>query len=181
MSTKSLAGALLAAATAAVLAAAPAAAVDGPPTGATPGSKAGAQGSVYRDTHVSAATATKMLAAVLAAAEGTDRVSAAIVDRNGTIIAKVRGDGAGPLSVDSAIAKAKTAAHFCRPTSEMAGVVEGNPRLADIPGSLFLAGGVPVPGTPVCLAGIGVGGAPSGDTDEQYARAGLAEMGGGGK
>jgi len=41
---------------------------------------------------------------------------------------------------------------------------------------LFLGGGVPVAvdGTPI--AGIGVGGAPSGDLDEKYAKAGLATL-----
>ncbi|WP_372511520.1 heme-binding protein [Lentzea californiensis] len=48
--------------------------------------------------------------------------------------------------------------------------------LRDIPGTLFLGGGVPVAVDGTSVAGIGVGGAPSGDLDEKYAKAGLATL-----
>ncbi|MEU3212844.1 heme-binding protein [Nocardiopsis alba] len=47
---------------------------------------------------------------------------------------------------------------------------------ADIPGTLFLAGGVPVTSDDAPIAGIGVGGAPSGDIDEEIAQAALEAL-----
>ncbi|XVS67258.1 heme-binding protein [Actinosynnema sp. CA-299493] len=68
---------------------------------------------------------------------------------------------------------------FNAPTSVLAGRVTGaGATLRDIPGTLFLAGGVPVVADGGPVAGIGVGGAPSGDLDERFARAGLAAIGG---
>ncbi|WP_370359693.1 heme-binding protein [Catenulispora sp. MAP12-49] len=50
--------------------------------------------------------------------------------------------------------------------------MQQNPTLKDIPGTLFLAGGVPVDSSNAPIAGIGVAGAPSGTMDETYAQAG---------
>ncbi|NUP68114.1 MAG: heme-binding protein, partial [Nonomuraea sp.] len=47
------------------------------------------------------------------------------------------------------------------------------PSIADIPGTLVLGGGVPVTSGGAPIAGIGVGGAPSGDIDESIAQAAL--------
>ncbi|MFI6943961.1 heme-binding protein [Streptomyces sp. NPDC050418] len=175
MSTRTTVCALLLAAAATVSSVLPAAASDTPPAA---GASATSPSWMYRDSHVSAPAALKIAQRTLAAAKAAgQRVSVAIVDRNGTVIAQVRGDGAGPLTMESAVRKAATAAHFCTPTSVLAERLATNPGLRDLPGSLFLGGGVPVPGEPTCLAGIGVGGAPSGDQDEAFARAGLSALG----
>lgn len=118
-------------------------------------------------------------AAMKAARKENQRVTVAVVDRNGTTIVTLRGDGAGPQSYDSAIRKAWTAAAWNAPTSELAGRLESAPTLADIPNTLFLAGGVPVAHQKAPIAGIGVAGAPSGALDEKFARAGLAALGNG--
>ncbi|MEU6861143.1 heme-binding protein [Glycomyces sp. NPDC046736] len=111
------------------------------------------------------------------AAELDQRVTVAIVDRNGNTIAMVKGDGAGPQSPDSAERKAYTAASWGQPTSALTEGATGDaPSIADIPGTLFLAGGVPVTFDGAPIAGIGVGGAPSGDIDEEIALAGLAAL-----
>jgi uncharacterized protein GlcG (DUF336 family) len=66
---------------------------------------------------------------------------------------------------------------FGQPTSVLAGRVGGDgATLRGIPGTLFLAGGVPVAVDGQVVAAIGVGGAPSGDLDEQYAAAGAATL-----
>ncbi|MEU4805192.1 heme-binding protein [Actinosynnema sp. NPDC023587] len=114
-----------------------------------------------------------------AAEKDGQRVTVAVVDRGGDLVVLLHGDGAGPQTEESAKRKAFTSASFNAPTSALAGRVTGaGATLRDMPGTLFLAGGLPVvsDGTPV--AGIGVGGAPSGDQDEKYAKAGLAAIGG---
>ncbi|WP_190160853.1 heme-binding protein, partial [Streptomyces litmocidini] len=63
------------------------------------------------------------------------------------------------------------------PTSVLAGRLADAPTLKDVPGTLFLAGGAPVTAKGAPVAGIGVAGAPSGDLDEKFARAGAASLG----
>lgn len=130
------------------------------------------------DTLSTDAALTAAKAALKEAEKQDQRVVVAIVDRSGNTVALVKGDGAGPQSEQSALRKAFTAAAFGRPTSELAEAASGDaPNIADIPGTLFLAGGVPVTADDAPIAGIGVGGAPSGDIDEEIAQAGLAAIG----
>ncbi|MFI6501980.1 heme-binding protein [Nonomuraea typhae] len=97
------------------------------------------------------------------------RVTVAIVDRSGATRLILKGDGAGPQTEESARRKAFTAVSFGQPTSALS----KNQALAAIPGTLLLAGGIPVASGGAPIAGIGVGGAPSGDIDEALAQAGL--------
>ncbi|MBE4717748.1 heme-binding protein [Pseudarthrobacter sp. AB1] len=100
-------------------------------------------------------------------------VTVALVDRFGTVQALLRGDNAAEHTIEAATQKAYTAAAFGAPTSELAKRVNGNgPSIADLPGTLFLAGGVPLKVNGVSVAGIGVGGAPDGTLDEACATAG---------
>lgn len=124
-------------------------------------------------THLTIDAATKAAQAALDAAEKENqRVTVAVVDRNGNTIVTLRGDGAGPQSYESAERKAFTAVSWNAPTSRLAERLEQAPNLKDIPGTLFLAGGVPVTVGDAPIAGIGVAGAPSGELDERFARAG---------
>jgi uncharacterized protein GlcG (DUF336 family) len=100
-------------------------------------------------------------------------VTIALVDRFGTVQALLRGDNAAEHTIEAAQQKAYTAAAFGTPTSELAKRINGNgPSIADLPGTLFLAGGVPLKVNGVSVAGIGVGGAPDGALDEACAAAG---------
>lgn len=100
-------------------------------------------------------------------------VTVALVDRFGTVQALLRGDNAAQHTIEAAQQKAYTAAAFGTPTSELAKRINGNgPSIADLPGTLFLAGGVPLKVNGVSVAGIGVGGAPDGMLDEACATAG---------
>jgi uncharacterized protein GlcG (DUF336 family) len=100
-------------------------------------------------------------------------VTVALVDRFGTVQALLRGDNAAEHTIEAAKQKAYTAAAFGAPTSELAKRVNGNgPSIADLPGTLFLAGGVPLKVNGASVAGIGVGGAPDGALDEACATAG---------
>ncbi len=109
------------------------------------------------------------------------RVSASVVDRAGVLKALVRGDGAGPHTVDSSRRKAYTAASLRVPTRELADLVSQRPELralGDINDSiLLLGGGFPVSIGGEVVGGIGVGGAPGVALDEACARAGLKHIG----
>ncbi|MFF4412933.1 heme-binding protein [Streptosporangium sp. NPDC001559] len=118
-------------------------------------------------------------AAMKEAAKRRQRVTVVIVDRSGVTRLVLKGDGAGPQTEESARRKAFTAVSFGRTTSELGkGVTGGGPNIADIPGTLFLGGGVPVASGGAPIAGIGVGGAPSGDIDEAIAQEGLKAVAG---
>lgn len=101
-------------------------------------------------------------------------VSVAVVDRFGQVQAMLRGDNAGEHTMESARLKGYTAAAFGSNTSELTERAAGDgATIRDIPGTLFLAGGVSVKAGEASIAGIGVGGAPSGEVDEACAQAGL--------
>jgi uncharacterized protein GlcG (DUF336 family) len=105
------------------------------------------------------------------------RVSVGVVDRGGLVKAHIRGDGSGPHTLESARKKAYTSASLGRPTSDLVNVVVSNPAaegLRDMNESiLILGGGLPIVADGEVIGGIGVGGAPSGDLDEECAQAGL--------
>ncbi|WP_329120757.1 GlcG/HbpS family heme-binding protein [Streptomyces sp. NBC_01465] len=128
-------------------------------------------------THLTLDAATKAAQAALdAAKKDNQKVSVAVVDRDGRTILTLRGDGAGPQAYEAAEKKAFTAVSWNAPTSELAKRLENAPTLKDIPGTLFLGGGAPVTAKGAPIAGIGVAGAPSGDQDEKFAQAGVAEL-----
>ncbi|MFD3743010.1 heme-binding protein [Nocardia sp. NPDC058633] len=138
-----------------------------------------ADANLTRSTHLSITAATKAAQTALdAAAKENQRVSVAVVDRNGNVIVTLRGDGAGPQSYDAAQQKAFTAVSWNAPTTELAERLGSAPHLADIDGTLFLGGGAPVKADNAPIAGIGVAGAPSGDLDQKFAQAGVASLGG---
>ncbi|MER7465733.1 heme-binding protein [Streptomyces sp. NPDC097981] len=125
-------------------------------------------------THLTVDAATRAARAALEAAQKENqKVTVAVVDRNGNTIVTLRGDGAGPQSYESAQRKAFTAVSWNAPTSVLVGRLAQTPNLKDIPGTLFLGGGTPVQAKGAPVAGIGVAGAPSGDLDEKYAKAGV--------
>ncbi|MBD7994373.1 heme-binding protein [Arthrobacter sp. Sa2CUA1] len=129
-------------------------------------------------------TATASAAAVQAAlsrcvSDNLPFVTVALVDRFGTVQALLRGDNAAEHTIEAAQQKAYTAAAFGAPTSELSQRVTGSgPGIADLPGTLFLAGGVPLKVDGVSVAGIGVGGAPDGMLDESCAAAGAETIAG---
>ncbi|KQN41979.1 heme-binding protein [Frigoribacterium sp. Leaf44] len=139
------------------------------------------EGSVVQAQRLSSSEAMKAASAALAAAEadGTGFVSVSVVDRNGQLQAFVRGENAAAHTLDASREKAYTAAAFGAATSELAERASGDGvGLRDLDGTLFLAGGVPVKAGESSIGGIGVGGAPSGDKDQEYAKAGLDAIAG---
>ncbi|WP_280266910.1 GlcG/HbpS family heme-binding protein [Nocardia wallacei] len=148
------------------------------PAAQAPAPVEAADANLQSTTRLTVGAATKAAQGALdAAAEAGQRVSVAVVDRDGNVIVQLRGDGSGPQSFESAEQKAYTAVSWNAPTSQLSTRLDSTPRLADIPGTLFLAGGAPVTAHGAPIAGIGVAGAPSGDQDEAFAKAGLAALG----
>ncbi|NBH11288.1 heme-binding protein [Amycolatopsis sp. SID8362] len=150
-----------------------------PATPAAPAAAAQADGkNVVQTSHLSIAAASKAAQAALdAATKAGQRVSVAVVDRDGNTVLTLRGDGAGPQSYSSAQQKAFTAVSWNAKTSELAGRLQQAPTLKDIDGTLFLAGAVPVTAGNAPIAAIGVAGAPSGAQDETFAQAGVDALG----
>lgn len=138
-----------------------------------------AEGSTVQQGRLSVASAQEVAAAALAKcqADGLGFVSVAVVDRNGQVQALLRGDNAAAHTLTAAQQKAYTSAAFGAPTSELAPRAEGaGATVADLDGTLFLAGAVPIKLGEMTIGGIGVGGAPDGMKDEACAAAGLAVL-----
>jgi uncharacterized protein GlcG (DUF336 family) len=106
------------------------------------------------------------------------KVSAAVVDRGGNLLAFIRDPASGPHTAESSRRKAFTAATFGM-TSAAFTALTANPGAAglkDLTGVFALAGGVPIKVGNNVLGGIGVGGAPGGEKDEACANAGLQHV-----
>ena len=113
------------------------------------------------------------------------RVSVAVVDSGGNLIALLRHDGAGPHTLDSSRKKAYTSASLKQPTANLAKLIVKMPEaqgLKDMNNSiLILGGGLPIKFGDDLVGGIGVGGAPGGHLDQACAQAGLDSIGAGAK
>lgn len=170
-----LTGGLTAAANAGTTAAAPAAVAAVEPAAVPAVDVQPAPETVVAQNRISVGSSAEAVKAALAKcqADKVPFVTVALVDRFGTVQALLRGDNAAEHTIEAAQQKAYTAAAFGTPTSELAKRINGNgPSIADLPGTLFLAGGVPLKVNGVSVAGIGVGGAPDGALDEACATAG---------
>jgi uncharacterized protein GlcG (DUF336 family) len=141
-------------------------------------SQASAQG-VMASHLLTAEAANAMVMAALAQCQKDGyKVSAAVVDRGGNLLAFIRDPTAGPHTAESSRRKAFTAATFGM-TSAAFTTLTANPgaaALRDLTGVFALAGGVPIKVGNDVLGGVGVGGAPGGEKDEACASAGLAKV-----
>ena len=108
------------------------------------------------------------------------RVSVAVVDRAGLVRALLRGDGAGPHTLDSSSRKAYTSSSLRLTTMELAKMVSQSPAIAGLREMneqiLILGGGLPIKAGEEVIGGIGVGGAPGSDKDEACAQAGIDKI-----
>ena len=109
------------------------------------------------------------------------RVTVAVVDRAGILRALMRGDGAGPHTVESSVKKAYTAASLRGSTGDLAEMIAKMPAaqgLRDMNNNiLVLTGGLPIEFGGEVVGGIGVGGAPGGHLDAACAQAALDSIG----
>ena len=122
--------------------------------------------------------ATKILeAAVKKAAEIEAPQCIAVTDDGGHLLAFARMDGAKVLSIDSAIAKARTAASSRRPTGDLSDELERRLAFATQGKLTNLLGGLPIVVGGHVIGAIGVG-SGTGEQDVEVARAGVAALAG---
>jgi uncharacterized protein GlcG (DUF336 family) len=127
-------------------------------------------------------------AAVQACAERGYPVNAFVVDTSGLVIVQLRGDHATVHTKDSAFRKAYTVVTMgpifgLDRTSEFVQLVAKYPngagvQLASAPNVVALPGAVAIKRGSEIVAGLGVGGSPGGDKDEECAAAGVAAIAG---
>lgn len=100
-------------------------------------------------------------------------VVVAVADPAGDLILLHRMDGVQAASIDIAMAKARTAARFRRPTKALAdAIAEGRSGLLAVDGLLPLEGGLPIVVDEEVVGAIGVSGM-TGAQDAVAARAGI--------
>jgi uncharacterized protein GlcG (DUF336 family) len=120
----------------------------------------------------------KMMAACKAEAQKNKwNVTIAIVDDSGAAILVERLDGAGPISAEVAVGKARTSAMTRRPTKFWEDRVKDRAAFLTFPtpGVMF-QGGLPIMHQGECVGAIGVSGVQSHE-DEQVAEAGIKALG----
>jgi uncharacterized protein GlcG (DUF336 family) len=149
------------------------------------GTAAPAQG-LLTEHRLSAGLANEAVAeAVAACAKNGYTVTAIVVDIDGVRQAVLRGDGAPVHTLDSAYAKAYTAASLApvRKEDSTKAIFERlskNPSttasLGNLPNVTFTPGGVTIMAAGMPIGGIGVGGAPGGNFDDDCARAALDKI-----
>lgn len=104
------------------------------------------------------------------------QVAVAVVDRMGVPQAMLRDRYAGAHTPDTAVRKAWTAVSFREATQELAeNTGPGTPQAGarHISNALMLGGGVPIEAGGSIIGGVGISGAPSGEADDECARAGI--------
>lgn len=99
------------------------------------------------------------------------QIGATVVDRDGITQVTLRDTIAAPITESISRNKAFTAVMFNAATSAL--VDRANTAVGRQPGLVMSAGGIPVQVGGSLVGGVGVSGAPSGETDEQCAQAGI--------
>ena len=119
---------------------------------------------------------TVIAAARAEAARRNFTMAFAVVDPNGELVSFEKMDGTQNASIDVAIAKARSAARFRRPTKAFSDAVTGgrNAILA-LEGAVPIEGGVPIVRVTRVVGAIGVSGGSS-EEDGQVAAVGLAAL-----
>jgi uncharacterized protein GlcG (DUF336 family) len=105
-------------------------------------------------------------------------VSAVVVDRAGETVVALRGDDAGPHTMENARRKAYTALSFRTSTTEYAKrFADNNPvvrQQVTLPNVIAIPGGLPIKVGDDVIGGVGVSGSPG--VDEPCVQAGLDKV-----
>lgn len=101
------------------------------------------------------------------------QVAVTVIDRGGHPQAVLRDVLAMDLTLPLSRQKAYTAMSFNSATSALEGRFSGSYSVAKLDGLVVSAGGLPITAGGAILGGVGVSGAPSGETDEKCAQAGI--------
>ncbi|MBR9971857.1 GlcG/HbpS family heme-binding protein [Magnetospirillum sulfuroxidans] len=107
------------------------------------------------------------------------QVAVSVVDRGGNVQALLRDRYAGPHTVGVATGKAWTAVSFRTNTTDLVALTGpgmAQAGLRTVPGATVLGGGLKIEAAGALIAGIGVSGAPGGESDDICAKAGLAAI-----
>lgn len=107
------------------------------------------------------------------------QVAVAVVDRFGVAQAMQRDRFAGPHTPDTAVNKAWTAVSFRTSTTELARATQaGQPSsgIRQVPRFIGVGGGLLIEAGGSIVGAIGVSGAPTGDADDDCAKAGIAAI-----
>ena len=117
-------------------------------------------------------TATVIAQATVAACrEKGIQIGVTVVDREGIPQTVLRDTIAPTITLPISKGKAYAAVMFNVPTSALS--ERANTPVGRVPGLVMSAGGVPIQVGGSLLGGVGVSGAPSGETDEECAQAGV--------
>ena len=127
---------------------------------------------------LTAADVQKMMAACKAEAQKNKwNVTIAIVDDSGAALLLERMDGAGPISAEVAMGKARTSALTQAPDQVLGRPRQGAAGVRDLPApACMFQGGLPLMHQGDCVGAIGVSGVQSHE-DEQIAQAGVDRAG----
>lgn len=101
------------------------------------------------------------------------QIAVTVVDRGGHAQVVLRDVLAMDITLPISKQKAHTAMAFNTPLSQLQGRFSGAYQVPKLDGLIISAGGIPINVGGTILGGIGVSGAPSGETDEKCAKAGL--------
>jgi uncharacterized protein GlcG (DUF336 family) len=104
------------------------------------------------------------------------QVGVAIVDRSGVTQVFMRDRFGGAHTIETATRKAWTAASFRTPTTVLAAETQaGRPSsgIRHIPGVVAVGGGMTIEAGGAVVGAIGVSGAPTGEADDECAKAGI--------
>ena len=105
-------------------------------------------------------------------------VSVHVLGRNGEVLAAVRGDNAPPHTMENSQRKAYTSRTFRIPSGEFVQRVKDNPTLGAVhlTGIIAAQGALPIKAGDEVIGAVGVSGAPAGEKDEVYAKAGIDKV-----
>ena len=118
--------------------------------------------------------AEKLAQAAIAECRGKGlQIAVTVVDRAGIPQVMLRDVLAPDLTVRTSDRKAYTALMFNTPTSQLGNRFAGSHSVAKDERLVLSAGGLPISVGGMILGGVGVSGAPTGETDEECAKAGL--------
>ena len=102
------------------------------------------------------------------------QIGVTVVDRDGTVQVTLRDTIAAPITAMISRQKAFTAANFNAATSALKG--RADTPIGRIDGFVMSAGGLPIQVGGALVGGVGVSGAPSGETDEECAQTGVDKV-----
>jgi len=138
---------------------------------------AGAQLLSHKDLSLATALTIATTAADTCKGQG-NRVSVAVVGRNGEVIVQLRGDDSSPHTFENSFRKAYTSRTFRIPSGEIADRYKQDPAFfaVHLNNVIPAQGALPIKIGDEVVGAVGVSGSPGGDKDEVCAKAGLDKV-----